>query len=68
MATNVQVYKDPAADAWSVKVAGEEESETHRFGSKEEAVEAGERLAEERGLELVVHDERGMQEEKRSES
>lgn len=67
MATNVQVYNDPAADAWSVKVTGDEGSETQRFGSKEEAVEAGERLAKERGLELVVHDERGMKEEKRSE-
>ncbi|HWC31523.1 MAG TPA: DUF2188 domain-containing protein [Actinomycetota bacterium] len=67
MATNVQVYNDPAADAWSVKVTGDERSETQRFASKDEAVEAGQRLAEERGVELVVHDQRGLQEEKRSE-
>jgi len=61
MATKVQVYRDPAAEAWSVKVTGEE---TQRFDTKDEAVEAGRQLAGERGLEVVVHDEQGRAEEK----
>lgn len=66
MATNVQVYQDPAADGWSVKVTGEEESQTRRFPTREEAEEAGRALAEERGLELLVHDDEGKTQEKES--
>ena len=62
----MQVYDDPTADAWSVKVTGDQETETQRFASKDEAVEAGRRLAEERGLELVIHDRGGTTEAKGS--
>ena len=65
MANNVQVYADPKG-GWAVKGTGEDETETQRFDSKEEAVAAGERLAKEQGAELVVHDEEGMTEEKGS--
>ena len=64
MATKVQVYSDPASAGWSVKVTGDEETETQRFDEKEQAVEAGRQLASERGAELVVHDEQGITEEK----
>jgi hypothetical protein len=39
-----------------VKVTGDEERDTQTFSTKEEAVAAGERLSEEIGGELAVHD------------
>ena len=63
MANKVQVYRDPQG-GWSVKGTGDEETDTQRHKSKEEAVEAGRRLAEEQGAELVVHDDQGLTEEK----
>ena len=65
MANNVQVYADPEG-GWSVKGTGEDETSTQRFDTKEEAVAAGEQLAKEQGAELVVHDEEGITEEKRT--
>ena len=65
MANNVQVYADPQG-GWSVKGTGQDDTDTHRYDSKEEAVEAGRRLAEEQGAELIVHDEEGLTEEKSS--
>lgn len=64
MPTNVQVY--PETEGWGVKVVGDEESEPEIFPSKEAATERGKRLAEEKGGELIVHDVRGLTEEKRS--
>ena len=65
MANNVQVYNDPEG-GWSVKGTGEDDTDTKRYGSKDEAVEAGRKLAEEQGAELIVHDEEGQTEEKSS--
>jgi hypothetical protein len=56
MTTKVQVYPEPAGTEWSVKVTGDQERETQTFPTKEEAVETGERLAEETGGELAIHD------------
>lgn len=64
MPTNVQVYR--ADDGWGVKVVGDEETPERTFGSREEAEEAGRRMAEERGGELIVHDETGETEAKES--
>ena len=66
MATNVQVYQEPDGTRWGVRVVGEEETEPKLFDSRDEAVEEGRRLAEERGGELVIHDESGKTEEKGS--
>ncbi len=59
MATNVQVYQEPDGSSWSVRVVGEEETEPKLFASRDEAVQEGRRLAEERGGELLIHDESG---------
>ena len=59
MATNVQVYQDPDGARWGVRVVGEDETEPTLYDSREEAIEAGRRLAEERQAELLVHDESG---------
>ena len=64
MATNVQVYQEPDGSSWSVRVVGEDETEPKRFGTRDEAVEEGRRLADERGGELVIHDESGETEAK----
>ena len=64
MATNVQVYQEPDGARWGVRVVGEEETEPSMFDSREEAIREGERLAEERGADLVVHDETGETETK----
>jgi electron transfer flavoprotein alpha/beta subunit len=64
MTTNVQVYLDPADGSWSVKATGDEDEDTRRFSSKEEAVEEARRLAEESGADVVVHDEEGLQEDR----
>ena len=64
MATNVQVYREPDGTSWSVRVVGEEETEPKRFDSRDEAVTEGRRLADERGGELVIHDESGETEAK----
>ena len=56
MATKVQVYPEPSGPQWSVKVTGDEARDTQTFSTKEEAVAAGERLAQETGGELAVHD------------
>ena len=64
MATNVQVYQDPDGSRWGVRVVGEEETEPKMFDSRDEAIEAGRRLAEEREGELLVHDESGETETK----
>ena len=66
MATNVQVYQEPDGTSWSVRVVGDEETEPKRFGSRDEAVEEGRRLADERGAELVIHGESGETEVKES--
>jgi hypothetical protein len=57
MATNVQVYADPDGTRWGVRVVGEEKTEPTMFDSREEAIREGERLAEERGADLLVHEE-----------
>lgn len=59
MATNVQVYQDPAGTRWGVRVVGEKETEPRLFDSKDEAIQEGRHLADERGAELLVHDESG---------
>ena len=64
MATNVQVYQDPDGTRWGVRVVGEDETEPKMYDSREEAIEAGRRLAEERKAELLVHDESGETEAK----
>ena len=64
MATNVQVYQDPDGSRWGVRVVGEKETEPKLFDSRDEAVQEGKRLAEERGGELLVHDESGETEAK----
>ena len=64
MATNVQVYRDPDGTRWGVRVVGEDETEPRMFDSRDEAVEAGRRLAEERQADLLVHDESGETEAK----
>jgi hypothetical protein len=59
MATNVQVYQDPDGTRWGVRVVGEEETEPELFDSRDEAIREGQRLAEERQADLLVHDESG---------
>jgi hypothetical protein len=59
MATNVQVYREPDGTRWGVRVVGEEETEPRLFDSRDEAIQEGRRLAEERGADLLVHDESG---------
>lgn len=59
MATNIQVYQDPGAGRWGVRVVGEKQTEPKLFDSRDEAIREGKRLAEERGGELLVHDETG---------
>ena len=59
MATNVQVFRDPDTGQWSVREVGDEETSTTPYSSKEEAEREGRRLAEERGVDLLVHDETG---------
>ena len=64
MATNVQVYQDPDGTRWGVRVAGEKGTEPKLFDSRDEAIQEGKRLAEERGAELLVHDVSGETEAK----
>ena len=64
MTTNVQVYRDPDGTRWGVRVTGEDRSEPILFDSKDEAVQEARRLADERGAELLVHDESGETEAK----
>ncbi|HEV2906590.1 MAG TPA: DUF2188 domain-containing protein [Actinomycetota bacterium] len=59
MATNVQVFQDPSSGRWGVREVGDEETTTNLYASKEEAEREGRRLAEERGVDLLVHDETG---------
>ena len=59
MATNVQVYQEPDSTRWGVRVVGEKETEPILFDSREEAIEEGRRLADQRQAELLVHDETG---------
>ena len=64
MPTNVQVYRSDSG--WGVKVVGDEETPERTFPTREEAEEAGRAMAEERGGELIVHDESGETERKES--
>jgi hypothetical protein len=64
MATNVQVYQEPNGTRWGVRVVGDKETEPKLYESREEAIEEGRRLADERGGELLVHGETGETEEK----
>ena len=64
MPTNVQIYREPDGTRWGVRVVGEEETEPQLFDSRDEAVREGRRIAEERGAELLVHDESGETEAK----
>ncbi len=64
MATNVQVYQDPDGTRWGVRVTGEDATEPILFDTREQAIEEGRRLAEQRGAELLVHDESGETEAK----
>ena len=64
MATNIQVYQDPDGTRWGVRVVGEEETDPTLFDTRDEAIREGRRLAEERGGELLVHDESGETEAK----
>ena len=64
MATNVQVYREPDGSSWTVRVVGDEETEPQRFDSRDAAVEEGRRIADERGGELILHDESGKTEAK----
>jgi hypothetical protein len=64
MATNVQVYQDPDGTRWGVRVVGEKGTEPKLYDSRDEAVREGRRLADERGGELLVHDESGQTERK----
>ena len=59
MATNVQVFQDPNTGQWGVREVGDEETSTTHYASKEEAEREGRQLAEERGVDLLVHDEAG---------
>jgi Uncharacterized protein conserved in bacteria (DUF2188) len=59
VATNVQVFQDPSSGQWGVREVGDEETTTNLYASKEEAEREGRRLAEERGVDLLVHDETG---------
>jgi Uncharacterized protein conserved in bacteria (DUF2188) len=67
MATNVQVYLDPDGQRWGVRIVGEEETESRLFSSRDEALREGRRLADERGADLLVHDESGETEMKETE-
>jgi hypothetical protein len=67
MATNVQVYLDPDGRRWGVRIVGEEETEPRLFASRDEALREGRRLADERGADLLVHDESGETEMKEKE-
>ncbi len=64
MTTNVQVYQDPDGTRWGVRVVGEQGTEPNLFDTRDEAIREGRRLAEERGGELLVHDESGQTEAK----
>lgn len=64
MATNVQVYQDPDGTRWGVRVTGEDATEPILFDTKDQAVQEARRLANERGAELLVHDESGETEAK----
>lgn len=64
MATNVQIYQEPDGTRWGVRVVGEEETEPKLFDTRDEAIQEGRRVAEERGAELLVHDETGETEAK----
>jgi Uncharacterized protein conserved in bacteria (DUF2188) len=59
LATNVQVFQDPNTGQWGVRQVGDEETSTKLYSSKEEAEQEGRRLAEEHGVDLLVHDETG---------
>ena len=64
MSTNIQVYQDPDGTRWGVRVVGDEESEPDFFDSQDEAIREGRRLAADRDVELVIHDESGQTEAK----
>ena len=66
MPTNVQVYQEPGGTRWGVRVVGEDQTEPRLFDSRDEAIQEGKRLANERGGELLVHDESGETEAKES--
>lgn len=68
MATNVQVYQEPNGSRWGVRVVGEKETEPKLFDAREEAIKEGRRLAEERGGELLIHEESGETEVKEAPS
>jgi hypothetical protein len=59
VATNVQVFQDPNTGQWGVREVGDEETTTNLYASKEDAEREGRRLAEERGVDLLVHGETG---------
>lgn len=59
MATNVQVYQDPDAKRWGVRVVGDEETPPKLFDSKDEAIRQGRELADQEGAELLIHDASG---------
>jgi hypothetical protein len=64
MATKVQVYQDPETSRWAARMVGDEERDPKFFDSREDAIRDGRRLAAERDLELVIHDETGEAEAK----
>jgi hypothetical protein len=64
MPTNVQVYQDPDGTRWGVRVTGGDATEPIMFDTKDQAIQEGRRLADERGAELLVHDESGETETK----
>lgn len=55
----MQVFQDPNTGQWGVRQVGDEETSTKLYSSKEEAEQEGRRLAEEHGVDLLVHDETG---------
>ena len=57
MTTNVQVY--PSGERWGVKVVGDQETAPLDFATRDEAIQEGRRMAEERGGDLLIHDETG---------
>jgi hypothetical protein len=59
MTTNIQVYQDPATRKWGARVVGNKETEPRLFDSRDEAIEEGRRLAEERGGQLILHHHNG---------
>jgi hypothetical protein len=64
MTTNVQVYQEPNGTRWAARVVGDEETQPRFSDSRDEAIAEGRRLAAERDVELVIHDEAGRTEAK----